>query len=116
MRHDDLVERPLHVEHHRVEGAALRAVDGLDAPGGVVELGQPHRLGQPTGRVDREHHDAAPALGGAQGQRRGGRRLADTTGAGADQDLRGVEDRVDVHGRAGGHRVIPWDSSAAASS
>ena len=38
---DDLVEGPLHVEHHRVEGAAPSRVDPEDGAGGVVELREP---------------------------------------------------------------------------
>ena len=47
---------------------------------------QPHRLGQPAGRVDGEHHDRAALLGRPHRQRRRGRRLADPAGAAADDD------------------------------
>ena len=45
----------------------------------------PERLGQPPGRVDGEHDDLAPGLGGAQGERGRAGRLADAAGA-ADHD------------------------------
>ena len=66
----------------------------------VVELAQAHRLGEPPGRVDRQHDDLAPALGRAQRERRRRRRLADPAGAAADDDpgARVVEQRVDVEG------------------
>ena len=112
---DDLVEGPLHVEHHRVERAAAGRVDALDAAGGVVQLGQAHRLRQPLGRVDREHDGTAPALGGSQRERGGGGRLADAAGAGAHQDPGGVEQVVDVEGGAAvlGHAIpCSWRSPA----
>ena len=56
---DDLVEGPLHVQHHRVQLAAGRRVDARHRARGVVQLGQPQRLGQPAGRVDGQHHDRA---------------------------------------------------------
>ena len=68
VREHDLVEGPLHVEHHGVQlAAAGLGVDALDLARGVVQLGQAQRLGQPAGRVDGQH-DGAPAvlLGGPQ--------------------------------------------------
>ena len=56
---DDLVERPLHVEHHRVQRAAGRPIDPGHRARGVVQLGQAHRLGEPAGRVDGQHDDRA---------------------------------------------------------
>ena len=107
---DDLVERPLHVEHHRVEGAAGRGVDAGDGSGRVVELGQPHRLGEPAGRVDGEDDDPAALLGRPQRQGRRGRRLADPAGPAAHDDVGAAvgEQRVDVeHRRAGAGRPLP---------
>ncbi len=74
----------------------------VDRPRGVVELLDPHRLRQPSGRVDGEHDDLAAALGGAERQRGRGRGLADATRAAADDDpgRRVVEQRVDVQRRA----------------
>ena len=96
----DLVEGPLHVQHHRVEAAAVvgGAADADDRPRGVVERLDAHRLGQPAGRVDGEDHDLPAALGGPERQRRGRGGLADAARAAADDDAGGgvVEQRVDV--------------------
>ena len=53
---------------------------------GVVERLDPHRLGQPAGRVDGEHDDLAAALGGPQREGGRGGGLADAAGAAADDD------------------------------
>ena len=45
--------------------AAGRRVDARHQARGVVELGEAHRLGQPAGRVDGQHHDRAALLGRA---------------------------------------------------
>ena len=128
-----LVEGALHVEHHRVERAAGPSLTGADPrhrARGVVELGDAHRLGQPAGRVDGEHHDVPPALGGPQRQGGRDRGLAHAAGAAAhdDADRRVVEEGIDVEARgrlaglrpdagAGpGHRVIPCSRSSPASS
>ena len=89
VRLDDLVEGALHVEHHRVQRPAGLVADAGHRARGVVELGEPERLGQPPRRVDGEHDDAAPGLGRAQAERgrRGG--LADAAGAAADDDAGG---------------------------
>jgi hypothetical protein len=108
---DHLVEGALHVEHHRVERALVsragRAGRGhaRHRAGRVVELLDPHRLGQAPGGVDGEDDDAASPLGGTQRQRRRRRRLADATGAAAHDDpgLRVVEQAVDVQGAGGAH-------------
>ena len=102
--HDDLVEGPLHVEHHRVERPAGRGVDVLDGPGGVVQLGQAHRLGQPAGRVDGEDDDPAALLGGPEAEGRGRGRLADAAGTTADDDVGTPvgQQRVDVQARSRG--------------
>jgi hypothetical protein len=34
---DDLVERPLHVEHHRLQAAAVRTAHVRNRPGDVVQ-------------------------------------------------------------------------------
>ena len=100
-----LVEGALHVQHHRVERAALRACrrHAGHRPRGVVEGLDAHRLGQPARRVDGQHHDLAAALGGAQGQRRGGGGLADAAGAAAHDDAAAavVEQGVDVEDQPG---------------
>ena len=59
---------------------------------GVVEFGQPHRLGEPSRRVDREHHGAPSGLGAEQRHRRGRRRLAHAAAAARDDDP-GARDR-----------------------
>ena len=84
---DDLVEGPLHVEHHRVEAAAGPEVDSLDRSGRVVELGQAHRLGEASGRVDGEDAHLPALLSGTQREGCGRRRLADAAGAAADDDV-----------------------------
>ena len=67
----DVVERALHVQHHRVQPAPGRCVDALDRTRGVVQLGQAQRLREPPCRVDGEHDDVPAALGGAQREGRG---------------------------------------------
>jgi hypothetical protein len=58
---DDLVEGPLHVEHHREQRSGpVRGADPRHLPWGVVEGRQPHRLREALGGVDGEHADAAP--------------------------------------------------------
>ena len=115
---DDLVEGPLHVEHHRVERAALGLVDPLDPARAVVQLGQAHRLRQPAGRVDGEDDDRAAGLGGSQAERRRGRRLADPAGAAAHDDPRRPvgDDLVEVEaGCWGRHRpLMPCPAGTAA--
>ena len=110
---DDLVERPLHVEHHRVERATGRRVDVVHRPRGVVELGEAHRLGEPPGGVDGEDDDLAPLLRRAQSESGGRGGLADPAGAAAHDDV-GMpvgEQRVDVQprGSRGGPRAHPGD-------
>ena len=89
MAEDDLIERPLHVQHHCVEAAVT--VDAADSPRGVVQLAQAHRLSQPPGRVDGEHAHPAATLGRPQRDCSGGGRLAHATGAAAHDDGGGVE-------------------------
>ena len=109
-----LVEGALHVEHHRVERAALagraRRQPG-HRPRGVVERLDAHRLRQPTGRVDGEHDDLAAALGRTQGERGRGGGLADAAGAAAHDDAAAavVEQRVDVEDLL---RVVRGDQRA----
>ncbi len=64
----------------------------------VVERFDSHGLGEPTRRIDGEHHDGASSLGRTQCQGRGGRGLADPTRPAADDDagFGVVEQRVDV--------------------
>jgi hypothetical protein len=94
----DVVERPLHVEHRRIQAAAGGRVDAGDGARRVVQLAQTERLGQPAGGIDGQHDRLAPGLGGPQRERGRGRRLADPAGAAADDDLdRTVgQDGVDV--------------------
>ena len=106
MRFDDLVERALHVEHHRVQGAG--SCDSRNRARGVVEMGEPHRLGEPARRIDGEDADSPALLRRAKGD--GGRcgRLADATGTSADNDPNGgiAEDLVDMQcGGIDGHLV-----------
>ena len=103
VREHDLVEGALHVQHHGVQLAAAGLdVDPLDPAGGVVQLGQAERLGQPAGRVDGEHHRApAVPLGRPQRQRRRGGRLADPTGAAADHDPHAGVGEDSVHVQPG---------------
>jgi hypothetical protein len=104
----DLVEGPLHVEHHRVEAAAGHGLgrQAGDQPRHIVELGEAERLGQATRRVDGQHDDPAPLLGGPQSERGGGRRLADTARPAADDDpgMPVSQHRVDV--QRGGTRHL----------
>ncbi len=103
MRDDDLVERPLHVQHHGVEAAAGPGVDVLHRPRHVVELADAEGLGEPARRIDGEHDHLATGLGRADRQRRRRRGLADPAGAAADDDVRLVvsDDLLDVqNGRA----------------
>ena len=88
---DQLVERPLGVEHQRPQLAAhLDAVLGealrVDQPRLVAELLEPERVRQPPGGVDGHHGDLGARGGGAHRERGGGRRLADAARAGADHD------------------------------
>ena len=97
----DLVERALHVEHHRVEAAAgLARRHPSTRAGRVVELGEPHGLGQPACWVDGQDDGLASLLGGAQCQRAGRRGLADATRAAAHDDPYELvgEQRIDVEG------------------
>ena len=130
VRLDDLVERSLHVQHHGVQAARrIGPVPGLGVtwlrphawhqPRGVVQRRQAHRLRQPPGRVDGQHHHVAASLGGAQADGCRDRRLADSAGAAADDDARpAVGDQpVDVElGRATlGHHAAFCSRSAEAS-
>ena len=124
VRGHDLVEGPLHVEHHGVQLAGPTpgvrgALDRVDLAGRVVQLGQPERLGQPAGRVDGEHHRApAVLLGRPQRQRRRRGRLADAARAAADDDpdVRVGQQRVDVQtgsaAAAGRHAGPPPEQHA----
>ena len=112
MSGDDVVERPLHVQHHRVQFA--RRPRDLDPPRLVVQLDQAERLGQPPGRVDGEDDDAPAGLRRGQRQRRRRRRLAHAAGAAADDDpgLRVVDQGPEVQRRgersgAGRGRGVP---------
>ena len=113
---NDLIEGAFHVQHHRVQRTAPRVVDALDRAGRVVELGQPQRLCQASGRVDGQHDDMAAGLGCPQSQRCRGGRLTDSarTAAHDDAGMRVVQQRVDVQDER--HQAIPWDMSTAASS
>jgi hypothetical protein len=55
-------ERPLHVEHHRVQLAVAVRTDAGHWPGHVVQLGQAHRLRKAPGRVDGEDDDPPASL------------------------------------------------------
>ena len=61
---DQLVERALGVEHHRPQLAADLEPEPLRRsarPAGLVpQLLQPERVGQPPGRIDRDHGDLGP--------------------------------------------------------
>ena len=57
VRGDDVVERPLHVQHHRVQFAV--GPRDVDPPRLVVQLLQAEGLRQPAGRVDGEDDDRA---------------------------------------------------------
>ena len=94
----DLVEGPLHVEHHRVERPARGRVDARHRPRRVVELVEAERLGQAAGGVDGEHDHLPPGLGRPDAERGGRRRLPDPAGAAADDDAgaRVGEEGVDV--------------------
>ena len=65
---DQVVEGPLGVEHHRPQ-LAVAGVD-LDLLLLVAELGQAERVGQPLGRVDRQHDHLLAALGHARARPR----------------------------------------------
>ncbi len=109
----DVVERPLHVEHHREEPVVR---DALDHARGVVQLLQPHRLGQPPGRVDGQHHGAPARAGGDDSHRRRSGGLAHAAAAARDDDPRlGIaNERPDVQsGRA--HGATPCRKQAARS-
>ena len=113
---DDLVEGPLHVEHHRAERAL--SLDADDRARGVVEFGEPHGLGETSRRIDGEHADSPAHLRGAQTEGRGRRGLADATRAAAHDDARrGIaQERVDVERGDVGHQAIPCSCSMSASS
>ena len=113
---DDLVEGPLHVEHHRAERAL--SLDADDRARGVVEFGEPHGLGETSRRIDGEHADSPAHLRGAQTEGRGRRGLADATRAAAHDDARrGIaQERVHVERGDVGHQAIPCSCSMSASS
>ena len=113
---DDLVEGPLHVEHHRAERALT--LDADDRARGVVELGESHGLGETSRRVDGEHADATAHLGCAQSESCGRRGLADTSRAAAHDDARrGIaQERIDIERGDVGHQAIPCSWSMSASS
>jgi hypothetical protein len=95
---DQRVERALGVEHHRPQlalhgHAVAREARRLDQDGVVAELAEPERGGEPARRIDGHHGDPQPALGHAQPERRGGRRLADAAGAGAHDDPLVLQER-----------------------
>ena len=109
-RCDDLVERRLLIEHHRVQLAARRsarrartsaAVDLLDL---VAERGEPERVREPLRRIDRQDQRALAAARGRERERRRGRGLADAAGADADEDpaLSKTSSQTRRHVRAGG--------------
>ena len=78
---DQLVERPLGVEHHRPQLALGLDRDPMRL---VAELVEPERRRQPPGRVDRHDGDLQAPLGEPERDRRGGGGLAHASRAGAD--------------------------------
>jgi hypothetical protein len=127
VRLDNLVERPLHIQHHGVQAACrLGPVPSLSScldtrhqARCVVQRRQPHRLGEPAGRIDGQHHDVPATLGGSNADGGGGRGLADPAGAAADDNPGPavVDQPVDVEvGRATlGHHAAFCPRSAEAS-
>ena len=92
---DHLVEGRLRVEHHRPELARRPGrrpprskSAGSTCALGVAELVEAERVGEPLGRVDRQHRDPLAARRHPGRDRRRGRRLADAAGADADADRR----------------------------
>ena len=79
---DQLVERPLGVEHHRpqlaldIHRAGGQAI-GIDPARLVLELLEPERVGQPVGGVDRHDRDLRAARRHPERDRGRRRRLAD---------------------------------------
>ncbi len=96
MRLDDLVEGPLHVQHHGVQFAARAAIHALDLARHVVQFLDAHRLREPARRIDGEDDDLPAALRRPYPQGRRRRGLADAAGAAAHHDPGGgvVQDRV----------------------
>ncbi len=80
---DRAVQRALGVEHHRPQLAVARGRirDAVRLIGQAVDT---ERRGQAPRRVDRDDGHLAARAGEPQGERRRGRRLADTAGAEAD--------------------------------
>ena len=89
----ELVEGGLGVEHERVQATTgNRVAVGIpklarDLVGRVREVLETQRVGQPLRRIDGHHHCAAAPPRALDGEGRGGRRLPDTSGAAADEDV-----------------------------
>ena len=108
MRADEIVPALLRVQHRRPQ-LAPRVAPRLgehvvgDADLVVPDPLQPQRVGQPTGRVDRQHQDAAALFDHGGGGQRGGRRgLAHPSGSAGDDDVLG---RQQVPHRLGRRRT-----------
>ena len=119
MTFDDLIKRPLHIEHHREELALTGlAGDPGNKARGVIENGQSHRLRKAFGGIDGEYAHLATHLGSTQGQCRRRRGLADASGSCADDDVDTLVSQqiVDTQLRGaveGGHAMRPSTRSCA---
>ena len=118
MRLDDLVEGPLHVEHHRVEvTAAWQALDTAAPRRGVLSSSvrpidcASRRAGSIVSTTTR-----AALLGGTQRDRGGRRRLADPSGPAAHDDAGALvaRQRVQSSCRDGPGSCSPCADSSAA--
>ena len=112
LAHHHFVEGRLHVEHGRGQlplAVLLAVTQAKDRAGGVVQHGDPHRLGEPASRVDRQHYDRSAALGGSQRQRRRRSGLPDPARATAHDDpgLAVIHQGIDVQPRCWSHQLVP---------
>ncbi len=114
---DEVVPRLLRVEHRRPQ-LAMRGDPALGERLGrhtdldVAELLESECVGQALGRVDGEHqHLAAEVDGRLRGHRGGGRGLADTARAAADDDLASGQELLEGRrGRPGRGHQYPSSS------
>src|SRR4029453_19376212 len=94
---DDLIERPLHVEHHGVEAPSSGAARVLALARRVVEIAETERLGEPARGIDREYDGCPAEVGGAHRECRRKRRLAYTARPAAHDDSGGRVTDESIH-------------------
>jgi hypothetical protein len=118
---DQLVERPLGVEHHGPQLALDLEFAGvqpgrLDPTRLVLERLEAERVGQPVRRVDRHDRDLGPLGGHAERDRRRRRGLAHPARARAHAHALALEHLGDVHETPSGSPTAVSSASAMSSS